>query len=51
MLPTLDQIERAKVVAWLRGWSERVGGADLPPGLADEIEAGMHLEVPREREP
>lgn len=47
VLPTLDQIERAKVVAWLRGWNERIGGSDTPAGLADEIEAGLHLEVPR----
>ena len=36
-------VERAKIVAWLRGWGERIGGADSPSGLADEIESGEHL--------
>jgi hypothetical protein len=34
--------ERAAVVAYLRGWNERMGGAESPAALADEIEAGLH---------
>lgn len=34
--------ERAAVVAYLRGWGQRIGGADEPSGLADEIEQGLH---------
>lgn len=34
--------ERAAVVAWLHGWCDRIGGAERPWDLGDEIAEGLH---------